>query len=620
MELRWQGIWQPGNARCYASRMPEVTNIAAYQFVELSALPALRERLLRKCKAWDLRGTILISPEGINVFVAGGRAEIDALLADLRTLPGLEGFRPKVSISEEQPFRRMLVKIKKEIIAFGVEGIEPGRQTSPKLAPCELKQWLDEGRPVTLLDTRNDYEIKVGTFQNALTLGIDHFRSFPTAVRQLPDELKQRPIVMFCTGGIRCEKAGPYMERAGFEQVFQLDGGILKYFEDCGNEHFAGDCFVFDRRIGVDGNLAETGDILCFRCLAPLSEADQQDERYVFGESCPNCHLSSDERMQRTIAERHVAIARATTPLPGSQPYDNFRPLNIAERHDGKTLFAALCDVFPQIAPEYWRDRFELQLILDLARKPMRGEQRVRAGERYLHRMPATSEPHVNIAIRILHEDEAIVVVDKPAPLPLHPSGRFNRNTLQSILNDVYAPQKLRPVHRLDANTSGIAVFARMRKFAGPLQEQFAAGEVEKVYVARIQGSPPNDEFVCDAPIGTSQTDLGGRAVEEDGRAARTEFRVLERFADGTTLVEARPITGRTNQIRVHLWHLGWPVCGEQAYLVNQQLGETQTHGVNDPPLCLHAHRISFSHPLTKEQEAFESAVPAQFFASVVTL
>src|SRR5262249_5606336 len=149
--------------------------------------------------------------------------------------------------SAEQPFRRMLVKVKQEIIAFGVAGIEPGRTTSTKLAPQTLKQWLDEGRPVTLLDTRNDYEVRLGTFENAVTLGIDHFRSFPAAVRELPAAMKQQPIVMFCTGGIRCEKAGPLMEREGFEQVFQLDGGILKYFEECGGEHYDGECFVFDR-------------------------------------------------------------------------------------------------------------------------------------------------------------------------------------------------------------------------------------------------------------------------------------------------------------------------------------------------------------------------------------
>src|SRR5262249_22882947 len=159
---------------------------------------------------------------------------VDSLLAELRALPGLADFNPKFSSSEEPPFNRMLVRIKKEIIAFGVPEIEPAKRTVPKLAPRELKRWLDEGRPVTLLDTRNDYEVRMGTFKNAVSLGLDHFRSFPTAVGGLPPELKQKPIVMFCTGGIRCEKAGPYMEREGFEQVFQLEGGILKYFEECG--------------------------------------------------------------------------------------------------------------------------------------------------------------------------------------------------------------------------------------------------------------------------------------------------------------------------------------------------------------------------------------------------
>jgi len=201
-------------------------------------------------------------------------------------------------------------------------------------------------------------------------------------------------------------------------------------------------------------------------------------------------------------------------------------------------------------------------------------------------------------------------VVHKPAPLPLHPSGRFNRNSLQWILNQVYSPQKLRPVHRLDANTTGVVVFARTRHFASQLQMQFAAGEVEKYYLARIQGRPSEAAFECDAPIGIEPTELGGRAVDAQGLAARTEFRMLHEFSDGTSLVEARPITGRTNQIRVHLQHLGFPICGEQAYLPNRKLGETQTHSVTEPPLCLHALRISIVHPLTQERVTFESAAP----------
>jgi predicted sulfurtransferase len=183
---------------------------------------------------------------------------VEKLLAELRRLPGLAELAPKYSETDHQPFTRMLVRLKKEIIAFGVPGIEPAKRTSPKLAAKELKQWLDEGRPVTLLDTRNDYEVKLGTFKNARPIGVDHFRDFPAAVARLPAELKEQPIVMFCTGGIRCEKAGPFMEGQGFKHIFQLDGGILKYFEECGGAHYAGECFVFDQRVGLDPSLQET--------------------------------------------------------------------------------------------------------------------------------------------------------------------------------------------------------------------------------------------------------------------------------------------------------------------------------------------------------------------------
>jgi RluA family pseudouridine synthase len=590
--------------------MTEVINIAAYKFHPLAELPTMRAHLQAQCKHWNLRGTILLSPEGINLFVAGGRAEVDLLLQELRAIPGLEGLQPKESVSEQQPFNRMLVRIKREIIAFGVPGISPGVRTSPKLAPLELKRWLDEGRPVTLLDTRNDYEVKLGTFKNAVTLGLDHFRSFPAAAEKLSDDLKRQPLVMFCTGGIRCEKAGPYLEGIGFEQVFQLDGGILKYFDDCGGAHYDGECFVFDRRVTLDHTLATADSAVCICCLAPLTVADQSDSRYVPEQSCPYCFVSDAEQMARTIAIRESAIRQLTTPLPGSVPHDNDRPVKISTKHDRLTLLDALGDIFPQQPPEYWRDRFERRLLLDTKGHAVAPEHRIRAGEIYRHRTPSEIEPAVNAAIRVLHEDAALVVIDKPAPLPLHPSGRFNRNSLQWILNRVYAPQKLRPVHRLDANTTGVVVFARTRHFANHLQTQFVAGDVEKHYVARIQGRPPAAMFDCDAPIGVETTKLGGRSVDEQGLAARTEFRLLHEFRDRTSLVAAHPITGRTNQIRVHLQHLGIPVCGEQAYLPNRELGETQTHDVVDPPLCLHASRISFIHPLTRERVTFECPAP----------
>jgi UPF0176 protein len=281
--------------------MPAFINLSAYKFTPLEEndLPPLRERLRKLCHALALKGTVLLSREGINLFVAGTREHVDAFLADLRIIPGLQELAPKESESDEQPFNRMLVKIKKEIIAFGVEGIDPARHPSPKIGATTLKQWLDEGRPVTLLDTRNDYEVRMGTFRGARPAGIEHFREFPQAVRRLPDTLKQQPVVMFCTGGIRCEKAGPFMEREGFKNIFQLEGGILKYFEECGGAHYDGECFVFDRRVGVDPALRETDSVLCFNCQIPLTVEEQRHPYYVPDKSCPHCF--GREKNQRRL-------------------------------------------------------------------------------------------------------------------------------------------------------------------------------------------------------------------------------------------------------------------------------------------------------------------------------
>jgi len=223
----------------------------------LGGLAELRSELLALCQRLQLKGTILLSPEGVNLFVAGQRAPVDALLARLRAIPQLHELEAKKSFSDAQPFRRMLVKIKREIIPFGVAGIDPRLSTSRRLSARELKRWLDEGRPVTLLDTRNDFEVQIGTFTNAKAIGVDNFRDFPAAAEQLPEELKKHPVVTFCTGGIRCEKAAPLLEREGFTEVYQLDGGILKYFEECGGAHFRGACFVFDDRIALDSSLRE---------------------------------------------------------------------------------------------------------------------------------------------------------------------------------------------------------------------------------------------------------------------------------------------------------------------------------------------------------------------------
>jgi UPF0176 protein len=600
------------SAKLSVVSMNKMVNIAAYKFVSLTDLRALRARLLALCKSWELKGTILLSAEGINLFVAGVTEKIELLLAELRSWPGLAELQPKTSETDHQPFRRMLVRIKKEIIAFGVEGIQPAHYTSPKLAAKELKQWLDEGRPVTLLDTRNDYEVKLGTFKNARPIGVNHFREFPEAVRMLPPELKEQPIVMFCTGGIRCEKAGPFMEREGFKKIFQLDGGILKYFEECGGTHFNGECFVFDQRVGLDPSLHETDSSQCFCCQTPLTKTEQADERHVPGQSCPYCFKTPAEQMAQNIVRRQQAIHQAVTPLPGSRPYNNYRPFNVPESCDGRTLLEALCRVVKNVSAEQWETECARGLLLNSKNEAVAATHVVRAGERYRHFFPNTTEPDVNGAVEILHEDEALIVLNKPAPLPMHAGGRFYRNTLQYLLNRVYHPQKPHPAHRLDANTTGVVLVTRTRHFAGKLQPQFAAGQVKKLYLVRVQGHPPEDVFQCDAPISAEAGELGSRIVDEKaGLVARTEFRVRRRCADGTTLLEVRPLTGRTNQIRIHLWHLGFPVCGDAVYLAGKKIGDTQTLAVSDPPLCLHAWRIKFIHPLTQRPVEFVAPPPA---------
>jgi RluA family pseudouridine synthase len=587
-----------------------IVNIAAYRFAPLGDLPALRADLLAFCRSIQLCGTILLSVEGINLFLAGDSAGVEALLSRLRLIPGLEQLQAKYSQTAHQPFRRMLVRLKREIIAFGVPGIDPARRTSPKLSPLQLKTWLDEGRPLTLLDTRNDYEVKLGTFENALPAGVDHFRDFPAAVAKLPPELKDQTIVMFCTGGIRCEKAGPYMESQGFSNVLQLDGGILKYFEECGGAHYRGECFVFDQRVGVDPALHESDAAQCFKCLSPLTAEEQRDERYVAGRSCPWCFRTVAEQAEEMLAKRNKAIREVMNPLPGSTPADLFRPLRVPQECDGLTVLETFCQLVGHLPVSYWEAECRGGNLLDSRHQVVSATDVVGAGERLLHRLPQTTEPAVSGDATVLHEDEALIVLSKPAPLPMHPGGRYTRNTLQHILNTVYRPQKPKPAHRLDANTTGLVIVARNRHFAGRLQSQFADGRVGKTYLVRVQGHPPLDQFRCDAPIGKEACASGTREVDErGGDAATTQFTVLQRSPDGTSLLEARPLTGRTNQIRIHCAFLGFPVVGDAAYHSGDALPR-QTLEMGEPPLCLHAWQITFSHPASGESMTFTAPRP----------
>ncbi len=223
--------------------------------MSLDGLDDLKALLEQRCRELELKGTILLSFEGINIVLAGSEeatTEFQALIhADLR----LADLRFKRSESAFQPFDRMLVKIKKEIITLRVSGLDPAKERAPAVAPTELKRWLDEGREVVLLDTRNAFEVDAGTFDDALDLRLSSFGQFAKAADKLDPSLKDKTVVTFCTGGIRCEKAAPVLIAKGFRNVFQLDGGILQYFEECGDAHFKGRCFVFDQRVALDGDL-----------------------------------------------------------------------------------------------------------------------------------------------------------------------------------------------------------------------------------------------------------------------------------------------------------------------------------------------------------------------------
>ena len=235
-----------------------ILNIAAYRFVALDHLPQLRAALKARAVELGLKGTILLATEGINLFLAGPAARVEAFLQTLQADARFAGVDIKRSWSAGQPFRRLLVKIKREIVSMHRPEVDPRETPAPRLAPQELKRWLDEGRAVVLLDTRNQFEVELGTFDNTLSLGLKSFSDFPGATPALPEALKDRPIVTFCTGGIRCEKAAPWLIRQGFRDVYQLDGGILNYFEKCGGAHFRGACFVFDERVALDPGLHAT--------------------------------------------------------------------------------------------------------------------------------------------------------------------------------------------------------------------------------------------------------------------------------------------------------------------------------------------------------------------------
>ena len=266
-----------------------VVNIAGYKFEPLVDPTDLVSLYQKKCDELELKGTMLISKNGINFSLAGTQQATDTIIAFLEEDNRFLNIPLKVTYSETQPFRRMKVRLKKEIISLGRKDINPRELTGERISPQDLKNLLDNKEDVLVLDTRNEYETRVGKFENAIDLNLDTFRDFPKAIESLPEEYKDKQIVMYCTGGIRCEKASAVMMKAGFADVKQLEGGVLDYFKETGGAYWEGDCFVFDERVALDTELNETDYIYCYICREPLSAEEKASPDFKINEYCPYC-------------------------------------------------------------------------------------------------------------------------------------------------------------------------------------------------------------------------------------------------------------------------------------------------------------------------------------------
>lgn len=295
---------------------PSVSKIivaALYKFADLPDYREMQPSLLDVCLQNELKGTLLLAEEGINGTVAGSRAGIDALMSYLRSDARLADIEHKESHAEEMPFYRMKVRLKKEIVTLGVAGINPNKKVGTYVAPQDWNTLIADPE-VVLIDTRNSYEYDIGTFKGAVDPHTTTFREFPEYVKSHLDPSKHKKIAMFCTGGIRCEKASSFMIEQGFEEVYHLQGGILKYLEEVPAEQstWQGECFVFDQRVAVSHGLALGEHSLCHACRHPVSPEEKKSPQFIEGVSCPHCHDSQTEQQRASAAERQKQVELAT--------------------------------------------------------------------------------------------------------------------------------------------------------------------------------------------------------------------------------------------------------------------------------------------------------------------
>jgi len=286
---------------------------AMYKFVALDNFEAMRQPLLTAMEQHGIKGTLLLANEGINGTVSGTREGIEGLLGYLNDDPRINPISCKESLHQEQPFYRTKVKLKKEIVTMGVQGIDPRRTVGTYVKP---KDWnaLISDPDVTVIDTRNGYEIEIGSFKHAIDPKTETFREFPAYVETALDPQKNKKVAMFCTGGIRCEKSTAYLKEQGFDEVYHLEGGILQYLEDVPKEEslWEGDCFVFDNRVAVNHDLQKSKYEQCYACRLPITEEDKQSDSYEAGVSCPHCFgTHTDDQIARfREREKQVNLAK----------------------------------------------------------------------------------------------------------------------------------------------------------------------------------------------------------------------------------------------------------------------------------------------------------------------
>ncbi len=292
--------------------MNHIVVAALYRFINLPDYEALRQPLLEYCVSQGIKGTLLLAAEGINGTVAGSRSAIDNLLEYLREDSRLADIDCKESFYEEMPFYRMKVKLKKEIVTMGVEGIDPNKVVGTYVKP---EDWNDliEDPDVVLVDTRNYYEVAIGTFKGAKDPHTTNFREFPQYVAENLDPEKNKKVAMFCTGGIRCEKSTAFLKEQGFEEVYHLQGGILKYLEEVPKDEslWEGECFVFDNRVAVDHDLKKGSYDQCHGCRHPITEEDKLSDQYMPGVACPRCYDQQTPEQHARFRERQKQIELA---------------------------------------------------------------------------------------------------------------------------------------------------------------------------------------------------------------------------------------------------------------------------------------------------------------------